>query len=119
MKKVRITNISNEVFIGETVIADNVLTRVKGLLGTTSLPNYSGLMIKPCKQIHTLGMNYPISVWYVANDLRVIAIIDTFPPWRISPLLKNSNVVLEFPNKWGSITTTKPGDVLEFEWYCQ
>jgi len=113
MKKLRINNQRNNAFLGDVLVADTLFTRTKGLLGTKDLAAWNGLLIKPCKQVHTLGMRFPISVWYIDHENRIISIIDTLMPNRIAPCVRDSLYILEFPEKWAELMNTSEGDCLE------
>ncbi len=78
-------------------IADTLLTRTKGLLGRTSLPEGEGLWIKRCNSIHTVFMKFPIDAVFVDDDLKVISIYHTLKPWRITRLHLKASSVFELP----------------------
>jgi uncharacterized membrane protein (UPF0127 family) len=46
--------------------------RLRGLLGRWRLPAGHGLLLRPCRAVHTLGMTRPIDVVFVARDGRVV-----------------------------------------------
>lgn len=102
-----------QIYIGTVSIADNTFTRIKGLLGTPLLPDYEGLLIKPSKQVHTIGMRYPISVWFIDKDNKVISIINNLIPGRISPYVRKAQCILEFPGNWAEKCGCREGDYLE------
>ena len=52
----------------DVMVADNALTRMRGLLARPPLGRGQGLLIKPCNMIHTLGMVYPIDVVFLGRD---------------------------------------------------
>lgn len=112
MRKLRIYNSKNNTHLGQVYVAETARTRIKGLLGTNELSSSQGLLIRPCRQVHTLGMRYPISVWYINNYNEIIKIVDFLPPWRISPFIPNASFILEFPANWARITGSKEGDSL-------
>jgi len=115
MKELIVFNKENHVFLGEVAIADSFSTRLRGLLGSRDLPCFKGILLKPCKQVHTIGMRYTISVWYVNRELKIIKIIDALPPNTISPYLRESHFIIEFPSTWAHITESQEGDKLEMQ----
>jgi uncharacterized membrane protein (UPF0127 family) len=77
MEMLSINNVRTREFLGHVRLADHMLSRAKGLLGTRTLPYFEGLLIKPCRQVHTMGMRYPISVWFINKENKVIKILMT------------------------------------------
>lgn len=113
MREINIYNKNDHVFLGKVKVADSFLKRTKGLLGSQALASFKGILLKPCKQVHTIGMLYPISIWYINQDLKIIKIIDELPPFSISPYVRNSHLIIEFPSTWAQITGSQEGDNLE------
>lgn len=113
MREFSIKNTMNQTYLGNVLIADSFKTRLVGLLGTKDLSPFQGLLIKPCKQVHTIGMSYNLSIWYVNRNLQIIRIIDKLSPKKISPYVRDSHLILEFPESWGEITESREGDQLE------
>lgn len=113
MKELKVVNKRSRVFVGKVLIANNFMTRLKGLIGSKTLSSFQGLLIKPCKQVHTIGMSYPISIWYIDKKLEIVKIIDDLGPYKISPYVQNSHLIIEFPCKWAEITGSKEGDLLD------
>ena len=72
-------------------------TRLRGLLGTRSLPEGDGLWIRPCRQVHMFGMRYPIDVVFVDADQRVVGLTSDLQPGRVSPKFAGTTSVLELP----------------------
>ncbi len=72
-------------------------TRLRGLLGTASLPPGDGLWIRPSRQVHMIGMRYPIDVAFLDDGLRVLRAIEGLAPGRISPRVAEASSVLELP----------------------
>lgn len=112
MRELEIENIRNATFLGQVYVAEKSGTRIRGLLGTKELPSFRGLLIRPCRQVHTLGMRYPLSVWFINRQNEIIKIVDILPPWRVSPYIANASFVLEFPANWAGITRSEEGDAL-------
>jgi uncharacterized membrane protein (UPF0127 family)/CheY-like chemotaxis protein len=69
--------------ICETVeVAGNPLTRLRGLLGRTSLPQGEGMVIRPGFSIHTAFMRFPIDVVFLDTALVVLRIEENLQPFR-------------------------------------
>ncbi|RIQ51081.1 DUF192 domain-containing protein [Bordetella avium] len=63
-------------------LAHTCLRRLRGLLGRRRpLGGHSGLLIVPCRAVHTVGMSYPIAAWFIGRDGRVLQ-VRRLPPWR-------------------------------------
>src|SRR5262249_45017392 len=73
-------------------------TRLKGLLGTATLETGEGLWIRPCQQVHMIGMRYPVDVAFLDDEHRVVRAIAGLPPGRISPRVPAATSVLELPS---------------------
>ena len=72
-------------------------TRLKGLLGTRSLDCGDGLWLKPCNQVHMIGMRYAIDVVFLDEQCRVVGTASGLQPGKISPRIKEASSVLELP----------------------
>jgi uncharacterized membrane protein (UPF0127 family) len=86
---------------------------MKGLLGRNSLDDGEGLLIRPCKGIHTFGMKFPIDAVFLNRDNRVIAIVNNIPPNRMTRMYLGASSVIELPVGTLDKTATLPGDLLE------
>src|SRR5262249_47328564 len=72
-------------------------TRLRGLLGTPTLPAGEGLWLKPCRQVHMFGMRYPVDVAFLDDEHRVVGLVPCLLPWRVSPKLRQATSVVEVP----------------------
>jgi len=83
---------NSEVLTTELKIADNPWLRAKGLLGRESLPSDEVLWIKPCNNIHTFFMKFPIDVVFTDRNLKVVKVRRNVVPGRlILPVWRASN----------------------------
>mgnify|MGYP002623165243 FL=1 len=87
-------------------------TRMKGLLGTKTLPEGHGLWIRPCNQVHMYFMRYAIDLIFIDTDHRVVEVIEEQPVSSISPKVKAAHSVLELPTGTIARTGVKVGDAL-------
>ncbi len=85
-------------------------TRMKGLLGTPSLPEGEGLWIRPCKQVHMYLMKYAIDVVFLDEELRVVEAIEALPVNTVSPKVNEAHSVLELPVGTIAKCGLRPGD---------
>ncbi len=72
-------------------------TRLKGLLGTKALDAGDGLWLKPCKQVHMIGMRYAIDVVFMDDGNRVMHSVTGLRPGAVSPRVASATSVLELP----------------------
>lgn len=86
---------------------------MKGLLGRNSLDDGEGLLIRPCKGIHTFGMRFPIDAVFLNRDKRVVAAICNIMPNRMTRMYLGASSVIELPAGTIDKTATLPGDQLE------
>jgi len=92
--KAQITN--KNILLAETVeTADSFIKRLKGLMGSSYLEEGAGLLLVPCKSIHTWFMNYPIDVVFLDKRNVIVEILHSVPPYRIGPIVKEAFSALE------------------------
>ncbi len=75
--------------------AKTYFARAKGLLGRNSLPEDEGLLLKPCKQVHTLFMKFTIDVVFIDKHNKIIH-LETLRPFKISKYVWKAKAVIEF-----------------------
>jgi uncharacterized membrane protein (UPF0127 family) len=75
-------------------LAEDRTSRRRGLIGHTPLAQGQGLLISPCRWVHTFGMSFPIDVVYIGKDGLVVALSENLAPNRIGrPALRARRVV--------------------------
>jgi uncharacterized membrane protein (UPF0127 family) len=91
-------------------IADGASKRRTGLLGRDRVEG--AFVIRPCRQVHSLGMRVPLDVAFCDVRGRVLRTC-SLPPWRVSRVVWRSAFVVEAEagafERWG----LAPGDRLE------
>ena len=70
--------------------------RTVGLLGRDAESVTGALILRPCRQIHTLGMRFPIDVAFCDPEGLVLRTL-TVAPWRITRVVWRSGFVVEAP----------------------
>lgn len=73
---------SDRPFADRAGVADRFWQRARGLLGRAPLVEGDGLLIRPCKAVHTWGMSYPIDVAFLDRSGWVVASYDNLSPNR-------------------------------------
>lgn len=96
-------------------LARTFFTRLKGLLGTASLPQGEGLLITPCSSIHMFGMKYAIDALFLDRDLKVVGLVNSIAPGKMSKVFSNAAQCLELPAGTIESTGTECGDLLTME----
>jgi uncharacterized membrane protein (UPF0127 family) len=84
MKTVSIYNTTrDQVLCKNCGMADNPLTRMKGLLGRETLSEDEGLLIAPCASIHMFGMKFPLDVIFLTRENVVTDFVENIAPGKI------------------------------------
>lgn len=87
----------NQELVKNLEIASKMFSRMKGLLGTQSLPENSALWIHQCNSIHTFFMNYAIDCVFLDKNMKVVSLVDEVGPWRITLPKWTADSVVELP----------------------
>lgn len=108
-----VRNASRGLVLGYKVAgADTFRLRLLGLMFRAQLPQGQGLLIRPCRAVHTHFMRFPIDVLFLDGENRVVHVIAAMAPWKLSPTIRAADAVLELPA--GTAGATAPGDQIEF-----
>jgi uncharacterized protein len=75
-------------------VARRVRERTQGLLGRDQESMAGALVLRPCRQVHTLGMRFPIDVAFCDREGVVLRTL-TVPPWRVTRVVWRSGFVVE------------------------
>ena len=89
-------------------------SRLVGLLGSSSLPPGGGLILEPCRSIHTAFMRFEIDAVYVDRLRRVTKLVPGLKPFRLSGVLRGAAAVIELPAGAIARSRTDVGDQLVF-----
>ncbi len=113
MRRVRVVNVTRGLVLAEAaLLADTPWTRMRGLLGRPRPGPGEGLVLRPCNQVHTVGMAYPIDVAYVAEDGEVLRVLPHLQPLRLTWPCLGAHWTVELGP--GGLGETAVGDRLEF-----
>lgn len=105
----------NTVLATKARLAEKAIKRIKGLLGEKGLSQEEGLIIYPCKQIHSFFMKFSFDALFLDPDFNILHIEKAIPPFRISPMIKGSYIVVELPAGTAEKTGTEVGDKIVFK----
>ncbi len=86
---------SGRVVAEEVEMAHSLPRRIKGLLGRRELAPGQGLWLRPCRQVHTWFMRFPIDVVFMDRELVVVGLSRHLGPGRISPFHLRARSALE------------------------
>ena len=75
-------------------IAASPFTRLRGLLGRSSLPSGEGILLRPASSVHTGFMRFAIDVVFLDRDLSVVRVVRRLRPWRAA-YRRRATAVLE------------------------
>ncbi len=76
-------------------LAHNPITRLKGLMFRSGLPEGHGLWIKPCNSIHSCFMKFEFDAVFLDNDYNVLHCEHAMKPWRASPMIWKAKSIIE------------------------
>ena len=63
-------------------VARTLFERIRGLIGTKSLPKGEGMLILGCNSIHTFFMSFPIDATFFDRDGNIVKVVRNIRPWR-------------------------------------
>ena len=76
------------------LVADSAAARCRGWLGRRRPPGRRvGLLLAPCRAVHTLGMTFPIDLVFLSRLGRVVKVVRCLRPWRVALCLRAVAVV--------------------------
>jgi uncharacterized membrane protein (UPF0127 family) len=112
----RIINRTKNVLLAQdTLMADSLFKRLKGLLGKEAFKPGQALVIKPCNSVHTFFMPFPIDILFVDRNHKVTKAITSLRPFRITPFYFNACFAIELPSGTIASSFTTQGDSLSIE----
>ena len=85
--------------------------RRRGLLGRDSIGPTEGLLLSPCKAVHTVGMRFPIDVVFIDGDGRAVRVVPALAPWRIA-MSARAKAVIELAAGTAKASDIQVGDLL-------
>lgn len=83
---------------GETLsctVAEGFVDRLVGLMGHAEPPPANGLLISPCRSVHTAFMRFASDIVFLDAEGRVLRVTARTPPWRVRFAPRRTRRVLE------------------------
>jgi uncharacterized membrane protein (UPF0127 family) len=112
----RVLNESRDTVLCEKcAIANNIFTRVRGLLGRSGLEVGEGLLIVPCPSIHMFGMKFALDVVFLTRENVVTDYVENIAPGKCyvaKAKAGKAHSALELPVGTIARTQTQVGDIL-------
>ena len=109
-------NCSVGIVLAEKVlVADVFYKRLKGLIGRKDFSFGEGLLIIPCKGVHTFWMRFAIDVLYLDSSYNLIHLVESMEPNKKGLMLDLAQSVLELPAGTIKSTGTKVNNLIQFE----
>ena len=102
----------NKILSKDILIADTLVDRLIGLMFREKIIGAEGLLLSPCRSIHTFFMRYSLDIVFMSSENRVVKIIRNLKPWRLTWIYFRAQKTLELPA--GKLPLDlKEGDSLE------
>jgi uncharacterized membrane protein (UPF0127 family) len=86
---------SGNVIVEQLELATTFWRRFRGLQLRRELPRGSGLLLVPCRSIHTHWMRFAVDVAMIGDDGITLAVETAVPPWRMLAGPQPTHAVLE------------------------
>jgi uncharacterized membrane protein (UPF0127 family) len=95
------------------LVADRVLSRMRGLLGRRGLDADEGLLLRPAPSIQTFLMRFPIDAVFLDREGTVLKVRSPLRPWRLAGC-RGAHATLELPAGAAGSRGIARGDRIEF-----
>ena len=116
MKYVRAVNRARDRVLGARIgVADRWWLRLRGLGGRAGLGPGEGLLLRPCRAVHMMGMKFPLDVAFLDSANRVVARYPRLSPGARTRWHRGARAVLELPAGTLEETGTIEGDLVEYQ----
>lgn len=100
---------SGRLVVASLEVADTFWRRFRGLQWRPALPAGHGLLLVPCRSIHTACMRFAIDAVWLDRAATVLAVEQEIRPWSIRSAAPAAYAVLELPSATARL---EPGDRL-------
>jgi uncharacterized membrane protein (UPF0127 family) len=101
------------VVVSKLAVATDWEDRRRGLLGRTSLEPGEGLLLDPCRSVHTIGMKFPIDIVFLDRDMKVVGLKAEVKPGSLSNTCLKARMTLELPAGAAAAKRLELGDTLQ------
>jgi len=112
----KVINLSrNTILADKAAKAESPFARLAGLLKRKSLDEGEALILSPSSGIHSFFMRFTIDALFLDKTGKVIAILPSFKPWRLSSIYFSAHTVIELPEGTINLTQSQPGDTIQIK----
>ena len=108
----RLETDSGALLADQVAVADGLWSRFCGLMLRRELPQGHGIALRPCSSVHMFFMRFPLDVLFVDGDGRVLRVLDSLRPWRVSSIVRGAKGAIELPAGTAARSGVVPGTVL-------
>lgn len=99
--------------LGEQIkLADTFVTRLRGVAGWRRLKRGAGILLSPCRAVHTVGCAQALDVVFIDRRGSVVAVYPHLRPMRVTRWVNDAEYALELPDGTISSTGTQVRDRL-------
>ncbi len=98
------------VLVGHVAVARGFAARGLGLMGRAPLPPDTGLLLRPCGEVHTFFMRFPLDLVFLDGGDVVVRVVRHVRPWRMAFGGATARSVLEVSAGWMPEDAVSPGD---------
>ena len=106
---------NGRLILDECENANHFFTRFMGLMYRKGMAENHGLLLTPCNEIHTFGMNFDIDTVALSKNNEILFIDRAVPPKKVRKKVKNGYKVLELCSGVADRLGLAEGDVLDFK----
>jgi uncharacterized protein len=106
---------TGELVANRVTVATKKVERAIGLLNHSTLAPGEGLLITPCRGVHTCGMRFTIDIVALDEAGIVVDAVKELAPWRIRLPRRGAVSVLELPAGSLARTSTERGHRIELQ----
>ncbi|SFE96642.1 DUF192 domain-containing protein [Alteribacillus iranensis] len=106
---------TREVVASEVKEAYTFAKRLKGLMFTGRLPEWTAIHLAPCTSVHTFFMKYAIDVVHMDDQSMVTGVETGLKPGKLGKKFRGTHSIVELPAGTAAKTTLVPGQILVFE----
>jgi uncharacterized membrane protein (UPF0127 family) len=86
---------TKEILVEKLIVRGTFLERFKGLLFYKELKHGSAMLLVGTEKVHTLGMYFPIDLYFFSESMCLIDTTFNVPPWKIPRSPEGTRHVLE------------------------
>ncbi len=108
---IRVLNKTRGSVLGSRVeLADRWWLRVRGFLRRPRPDRGEGILLSPCRAVHTVGLGFPLDVIFIDRDGGVVALYPSLRPGRFTRFHRSAEYALELPAGTIDATATVEAD---------